>query len=129
MTAAELLIEKIKKDYKDDIALVVMMGSRLYNDTHKKSDLDLYFVPKTKRGEQLGFVFIIDGIGFDFWPISWERMERIANFDERIPAIISEGKVLYYGSNEDLARFTLLKEKIDNNHIERLSEMIKELTN
>ncbi len=115
MTAAELLIEKIKKDYKDDIALVVMMGSRLYNDTHKKSDLDLYFVPKTKRGEQLGFVFIIDGIGFDFWPISWERMERIANFDERIPAIISEGKVLYYGSNEDLARFTLLKEKIDNN--------------
>ncbi|MBU1143546.1 MAG: hypothetical protein KKH92_07885, partial [Firmicutes bacterium] len=77
-----------------------------------KSDLDLYFVPKTKRGENLGFVFIIDGIGFDFWPISWERMERIANFDERLTAIISEGLVLYSGSSEDLRRFELLKEKI-----------------
>ena len=112
MKAAELLIEKIEKDYKDDIALVVMMGSRLYNDTHNKSDLDLYFIPKTKRGEKLGFVFIIDGIGFDFWPISWERIERIASFDERITSIISEGQVLYSGSEEDLARFNLIKEKI-----------------
>ena len=112
MKAAELLIEKIEKDYKKDIALVVMMGSRIYNDTHDKSDLDLYFIPKTKRGEKLGFVFIIDGIGFDFWPISWERIERIASFDERITSIVSEGQILYSGSEEDLARFNLLKEKI-----------------
>jgi hypothetical protein len=110
--AADLLIEKIKKDYKDDISLVVMMGSRLYNDTHNKSDLDLYFIPKTERGMNLGFVFIIDGIGFDFWPISWERIERIARFDERLTAIISEGQVLYSGSDEDLKRFNLIKEKI-----------------
>lgn len=110
--AADLLIEKIKKDYKDDISLVVMIGSRLYNDTHAKSDLDLYFIPKTKRGENLGFVFIIDGIGFDFWPISWERIEKIARFDERITSIISEGQVLYSGSDEDLQRFNLIKEKI-----------------
>lgn len=110
--AADLLIEKIKKDYKDDISLVVMMGSRLYNDTHEKSDIDLYFIPKTKRGEKLGFVFIIDGIGFDFWPISWERIEKIARYDERIVSIVAEGKVLYSGSDEDLQRFNVIKEKI-----------------
>ena len=103
--AAELLIEKIKKDYKDDIALVVMMGSNLYQETHKKSDLDLYFVPKTDRGYNLGFVFIIDDIGYDFWPISWERLTKIAHHDERISAIISEGKVLYYGDDKDLKHF------------------------
>jgi hypothetical protein len=112
MKAAELLIEKIEKDYKNDVSLVVMMGSRLYNDTHDKSDLDLYFIPKTKRGGKLGFVFIIDGIGFDFWPISWERIERIARFEERLTSIVSEGKILYYGSEEDLERFNTLKEKI-----------------
>ena len=112
--AAELLIEKIKKDYKDDIALVVMMGSNLYQETHKKSDLDLYFVPKTDRGYNLGFVFIIDDIGYDFWPISWERLTKIAHHDERISAIISEGKVLYYGDDKDLKHFNQLKEIATN---------------
>ncbi|TVP86110.1 MAG: hypothetical protein EA375_02285 [Acholeplasmataceae bacterium] len=103
--AATLLIKKIEQDYRDDIAVVVMMGSHLYQDTHPKSDLDLYFIPKTERGYQLGFVFIMQGIGFDFWPISWERIERIAKREERITAIITEGKVLYHGTAADLERF------------------------
>lgn len=111
MRAAEILIDKIKRDYKDDIAVVVMMGSHLYGETHSLSDLDMYFVVNTPRGYELGQTFIIDGIGFDFWPISWERMERIANHDERITAIITEGKILYYGCDADLARFNALKEK------------------
>ncbi len=108
---AELFIEKVRRDYPDDIALVVVMGSYVYNDTHEKSDLDLYFVPKTKRGYNLGFTFILNDIGFDLWPISWERLETIASHDERITSIITEGKVLYYSSAEDLKRFGELKAK------------------
>jgi hypothetical protein len=109
--AAELLIEKIKTDYKDDIALVVIMGSNIYGETHSRSDLDMFFVPNTERGYNLGFTFIIDGIGFDFWPISWERLERIANFDERITSIITEGKVLYYSSAADMERYDQIRKK------------------
>jgi hypothetical protein len=111
MKAAELLIDKIKKDYKDDIAIVVIMGSHLYQATHAKSDLDLYFIPKTDRGYKLGTVFIIDGIGFDFWPISWDRISRIASHDERIGAIITEGQVIYHGNQEDLDQFNQYKAK------------------
>jgi uncharacterized protein YsxB (DUF464 family) len=111
LKAADLLISKIKKDYKDDIAIVTLMGSHLYQDTHARSDLDMYFIPKTKRGYDLGFVFIIDGIGFDFWPISWERMEKISRHEERIGAILTEGKVLYYGNDDDLKKFNHLKEQ------------------
>ena len=103
--AAELLIEKIQKDYSDDIAVVVMMGSHLYQDTHRKSDLDLYFIPKTERGYRLSTVFIIDDIGYDFWAISWERIARISAHDERLGSIITEGKVLYYGTKADLDKF------------------------
>ena len=109
--AAEILIDKIKRDYKEEVAVVVMMGSHLYGETHRLSDLDMYFVVNTPRGYELGRTFIIDGIGFDFWPISWDRMERIANHDERITAIITEGQILYYGSEADLARFNALKDK------------------
>ncbi len=111
MKSAEILIEKIEKDYKEDVAVVVVMGSYLYNDLHSRSDLDMYYVPTTERGENLGKVFIIDGIGFDFWPISWERLERIANHEERTTSIVTEGKVLYYGSKKDLERFNQLRER------------------
>ncbi len=109
--AAESLIEKIKTDYKDDIALVVIMGSYIYGETHSRSDLDMFFVPNTERGYNLGFTFIIDGIGFDYWPISWERLESIANHDEKITSIITEGKVLYFSSEADMERFNQVKQK------------------
>ena len=107
--AAELLVEKIKKDYRDDVALVVIMGSYIYNDTHGKSDLDMFFIPKTERAMKLGFTFIIDDIGFDFWPINWERLERIADFEEKTTSIITEGKILYCSSREDMLRFEKIK--------------------
>ena len=109
--AAELLIGKIKTDYKDDIALVVIMGSYIYGETHSRSDLDMFFVPNTERSYNLGFTFVLDEIGFDYWPISWERLERIANFDERITSIITEGKVLYYSSAADIERYNQIKKK------------------
>lgn len=109
--AAEILIEKIQRDYADDVSLVVIMGSTIYGETHSRSDLDMYYVPKTERGYNLSFTCIIDGIGYDFWGLSWERLERIANHDEKITSIITEGKVLYYGSDDDRERFDALKRR------------------
>jgi hypothetical protein len=111
LKAAEILIEKIRKDYQDDVAVVVIMGSYIYDALHSRSDLDMYYVPKTERGRNLARVFIIDGIGFDIWPISWERLERIAGHEEKITSIVTEGRVLYHGSEEDLERFNQLRAK------------------
>lgn len=111
MKAADLLIEKIKRDYKDEVAVVVVMGSHIYNETHSRSDLDMYFVVNSPKGNELGLTFVIDGIGFDYWPISWERIERMANHDERVTSIITEGQIIYHGSDKDLERFNALKAK------------------
>ena len=111
LKAADILIEKIKKDYKENVAVVVIMGSTIYGDTHSRSDLDMYFVVNDPRGNELGMTFIIDGIGFDFWPISWDRLERIASYDERITSIITEGRILYYSTEKDLSRFQDLRER------------------
>lgn len=114
--ALEALLDKIKKDYADDIAIVVVMGSTIYGETHARSDLDLYFVVDNDRGYELGKVFIIDGIGYDFWPISWERLTSIANHDERITSIITEGKIMYYKDQTALDRFMSLKETALDTH-------------
>lgn len=109
MKLAKIFVDIIKRDYKDDVAIVHYHGSVFYNDVHELSDLDIYFVPKTKRGYNLACDFILDGIGIDLWGVSWERLEHIAAHEESIASIITEGKVLYYGSDEDLARFEQLK--------------------
>lgn len=108
---AEILVDVIKRDYKDDIAIVHLHGSIFYNDTHELSDLDIYFIPKTERGYNLACDFIYNGIGTDFWGVSWERLEHIASHEESLASIITEGQVLYYGTDEDLARFEQLKAK------------------
>jgi hypothetical protein len=110
MKLAEALIEKIERDYKDDISLVHLHGSYAYGAEHDKSDLDIYFVPKTQRGYKLGCTFILDGIGCDLWALSWERLERIAAHEERTASVITDGKVLWYSSDEDLKRFENLQD-------------------
>lgn len=111
MKAVELLIEKIKKDYSKDVSLVLIMGSAIYNDTHSRSDIDMFYVPKTERGNNLSFTCIIDEIGYDFWAVSWERLTRIANHEERIASVITDGKILYSASEEDMKHFQDLKAK------------------
>jgi hypothetical protein len=126
---ADYLIEKIKRDYDGDVSLVHVHGSYFYNDTHSLSDLDIFFVPKTDRGYKLSQTFILNGIGCDFWALSWERLERIANHEEKIVSIITEGKILYYHSEEDLNRFNKLKEIANKiyNREKKGKEIMKEM--
>lgn len=107
----DTLLEKIKTDYANDVSLVHAHGSFISGNRHNLSDLDLFFVPKTDRGFNLGFTFILENIGIDFWALSWERLERIANHEEVVVSLLTEGNILYYCSEEDLNRFNGLKQK------------------
>lgn len=128
----ELLIEKISKDFPDDISLLAIMGSYARGTYHDHSDLDLYFVPKTARGSALGFTFILQGIGYDFWPITFERLESISCHKEPLASILLDAKVCYYHSDEDLIRFKALQKQAGEKAqkevlIPRLSTLIHQL--
>ena len=120
MEVANSLIEKVKQDYNGDVSLINIYGSYHNNDAHKFSDLDLFLVPKTERGHNLGKTFILNGIGYDFWALSWERLERIAKHEEGSRySIITDGKVVYSNTEDDLVRFNKLKD-IANGHYENM---------
>ena len=106
----DTLIEKIKKDYSDDISIVFVYGSCLTNDFHSLSDIDLFIVLNSDRGKKLGFTFILNGIGYDFWTVSWEWVKSVANYETRSPSLITEGKIYYYRSENDLAMFKKFQE-------------------
>jgi len=111
MEVAYCLVEKAKTDYNGDISLINIYGSYINNEAHQYSDLDLFFVPKTEKGYNLGKTFILNGIGYDFWALSWERLERIAKHEEgTIYSIITDGKIIYHNTEDDLIRYNKLIE-------------------
>lgn len=109
---ADILIKHIKAHYPDDIALAGYYGSYQQGRATERSDLDFFFIPAAPRGYEVSLQFIIDGISFDFWPIGWERAERMASFAEWNTTIIADCELLYVRSEADRTRFMKLRETI-----------------
>lgn len=110
----EWAINKIKTEYPNDVALLIAVhGHSVNNDGH--GECFDYFVPATERGNELSQTFIIDGVGHDLYPRSWERTERTANLDELPTICLGNSKILYSRSKEDEERFQLLKKKLFDN--------------
>lgn len=108
----KVILDRVKSEYKEDVSLVCCYGSYVNGTANEKSDVDFYYVPKTERARELSTSFIIDGIGYDFWGLSWERLERIVDFKEVLLPLVADSKVMYCCCEEDEKRFLELKEKV-----------------
>ncbi|RAP76856.1 hypothetical protein DL346_11255 [Paenibacillus montanisoli] len=114
MDVADALIDYMKTKYPDEIAVAAYYGSYAQGSATARSDLDFFFIPATSEGYRASLQFIVNDISFDFWPISWERAERMAAFEEQQTAIISDCKLLYVRSDEDYERFMKLRERVSD---------------
>lgn len=104
----EWVLKTVREKYADDIALVVSHTTLRIDDSEKCIS---YFVPITKKGEAFAQTFILAGVGYDIWGISWERLERFAELEEYNITCLADGEVLYARTEEDRARFEGLKRK------------------
>ncbi len=109
------IVRKIKNDYADDIAMLLIYGSYINGTANERSDVDFYFIPKTERGLELSRTFVINGIGYDLFPMSWERVEGIAAFKEPITPLVGNVRIEYYSSQHDLTRFKQIQQKLQDN--------------
>lgn len=107
--------ETVTNEYADDISIVALYGSYINGTANPKSDIDCYFIPKTERAYQFAADFILCGIGYDIFPISWERAGNIADLKEVLLPLIGDVEILYYNTEEDLARFKALQSKLKSN--------------
>ena len=106
--------EKIEKEYREDIALLIAVAGHATNGDGHGECFD-YYVPAGERGNELAQTFIIDGVGHDLYPRSWERMERTANLEEFPTLCLASSKILYARTPEDAERFLALKRKLSEN--------------
>ncbi|QGQ96488.1 nucleotidyltransferase domain-containing protein [Paenibacillus psychroresistens] len=109
---SETLVNHIKSNYPNEIAIIAYYGSYAQGTASKRSDLDFFFIPATPEGYEVSIQFILNDISFDFWPIGWERAEKMASFEDPFTTIIADCQLLYNRSDEDLARFMKLRDSI-----------------
>lgn len=107
------IINRIKTEYKDDISLLLAVeGHATDHDGH--GELFDYYIPETDRGYELAQTFIIDGIGHDLYPRSWERMKKSARLEEMV-LVLANAKILYARSVEDTEKFRALQQELHRN--------------
>jgi hypothetical protein len=109
------IIEKIETSYAEDISLLICYGSYITGGYSGMSDIDFFFVPKTNRGYELEHQFILNDIGYDLWPVSWERLKKLSNLEDQPVSILMDGEVLFASSEDDLRRIEELKNKFTQN--------------
>jgi len=110
----EWVINKIKTEYPDDIALLVAVPSSSVNNDDHGVAFD-YFIPVTERGNELAQTFIIGGVGNDLYPRSWERTERTASLDDLATICLADAVILYARSKSDEDRFEKIRQKLFDN--------------
>jgi len=108
------VIAKIKRDYPDDVALLVgVEGCAMFGDGH--GECFDYFVPANKRGLGLERSIMIGGLHHDLYNRDWARCERTAGLDDWATFCLGSGEILYSRSPEDTARFEALRQKLKDN--------------
>ena len=97
-------IEKIKKEYKDDVALLIGHNTYRLEEDAKKAFFSFFF-PTSDKANGLAKTFIIDGTGYDLFPMAWARIERMAALDEDNASCVGDAQILYYRKEADKKRF------------------------
>ncbi|GKU27512.1 nucleotidyltransferase domain-containing protein [Clostridium folliculivorans] len=110
----DIVIQKVRNEYENDIDLIGICGSFFTGDFHEKSDLDLLVVLNNDRGWGFSKCFILDDIGYDFYGSTWAKLEDMAKFDNTFVSHAIDVDIVYSRNNECVERFMRLREKALN---------------
>lgn len=108
----EWAIDTIKREYSDDIALVLAHDETKLNPTDHHF---AFFIPITKRGDDFARTFILEGIGFDIWSIHWERIENMAELNEYHISVLADAQIAYAKSPEYAKKFEMYQKLLKIN--------------
>jgi hypothetical protein len=107
-------VNKTKNEYKNDVCLVI--GHDTYRlEKDKDGPTISYFIPANEKVVGLAKTPVIGGVSYDFFPMPWERLERIAGLDEDNSAVLLDVEILYYRNDQDKTRFMDLQTKLKGN--------------
>ncbi len=111
---AEWAIRKIEAEYKDDVCLLLEHQTLRLPEDQEKTSFS-YFIPATSRAGALARTFIIAGIGYDLFPVAWERVERMADAGDYNTTVLADAEILWARTEDDRQRFASLQARLAAN--------------
>ena len=111
---ADWAVKKIESDYRNDVCL--LLGHKTLA-LEKDADAVVFgfYIPATNRANGLARTFIIDGIGYDLFPVSWERIERMADVKDYNTTCLGDAEILWARNEDDRQRFISLQARLQAN--------------
>ena len=107
-----MVIERVKRDFLDDIAIIGLSGSFSTGDYHEKSDLDLIIINNTENAWEISDCFIFNDVGYDIYCTPWEgRIEDQSNLNSQMISCLTDLKIVYCAKPEYMDRFNAYKQK------------------
>lgn len=107
-----MVIERVKRDFPDDIAIIGLTGSFSTGDYHEKSDLDLIIINNTEHGWGIASCFILDDVGYDIYCTPWEtRIEAEASLNSPMISCLTDLKILYCAKPEYMEKFNAYRQR------------------
>ena len=104
-------VKKVETEFRDDVCLLLEHKTlKIEKDMAGRSFS--FYIPATNRANGLARTFIIDGIGYDLFPMSWERIERTADVKEYNTTCLADAEILWARSDEDKQRFVSLQSRL-----------------
>jgi len=109
------IVNKVKTEYANDVSLVLIYGSYVNGTANSKSDVDCYYIPRSEKGYNLAVDFMIEGVGYDIFPVSWERVERIADLLVNMSPLVGDAEIIYSNSASEVERFQTMQARLKSN--------------
>ncbi|QHW34030.1 nucleotidyltransferase domain-containing protein [Paenibacillus rhizovicinus] len=108
----QMVIERAKRDFPDDIAIIGLTGSFRTGDFHEKSDLDLIIINNTDRGWEISYCFILDDVGYDLYCTPWDtRIQAQASLESPGVSSLTELEILYCAKPAYLEKFNAYRQQ------------------
>jgi len=111
---ADWAIHKIETAYREDVCLLIEHMTHKLEKDKERCPFGFY-IPATHRANGLNRTFIIDGIGHDMFPFSWESIEKMADVKHYNTTCLRDGKILWARSEADRQRFESLQARLNAN--------------
>lgn len=115
---ARILTAHAQARFGDNVALIAYYGSHAQGRASATSDLDLFYIPDpADAAGALCSQFVLNGMPYDLWPISWSFAEALADGSSSRPwavsaSLIADARVLHARSAADRARFEALQQRV-----------------
>ena len=111
---ADWAIKRIESEYRDDVCLLLDHNTlKLGKDMGAKAFS--FYIPATNRANGLARTFIVEGIGYDLFPMPWERIERMADVKDYNTTCLADSTIIWAKSEEDRQRFASLQARLQAN--------------